>query len=63
MDRKAEAQFVATVFHQAPAIDGVAQLSVVGSVSGNYESCWQQSKALVKFPVLQFKEIHHGQKC
>lgn len=63
MARKAEATFTATVFHQAPAIDGVAQLSVVGSVSGTHGECWTQAKALVKFPVLQMKEIHHGQKC
>ena len=63
MARKAEAQFVATVFHQAPAHDGQAQLSVVGSVSGNHDSCWHQAKAITKFPVIQFKEIHHGQKC
>ena len=63
MARKTEAVFTATVFRQSPAVDGVAQLSVVGSVSGNYESCWQQSKELVRFPVLQLKEIHHGQKC
>ena len=63
MARKAEAQFVATVFHQAPAHDGVAQLSVVGSVSGTHGECWQQAKAITKFPVIQFKEIYHGQKC
>ena len=63
MARKAEATFTATVFHQAPAVDGVAQFNVVGSVSGNYDSCWQQAKAITRFPVIQFKEIHHGQKC
>ena len=63
MARKAEAQFVATVFHQAPAHDGLAQFNVVGSVFGTHSECWTQAKALVKFPVLQMKEIHHGQKC
>ena len=63
MARKAEATFTATVFHQAPAHDGQAQLSVVGSVSGTHGECWTQAKAITKFPVIQFKEIHHGQKC
>ena len=62
MARKAEAQFVATVFHQAPAHDGQAQLSVVGSVSGTHAECWQQAKAITKFPVIQFRELNHGQK-
>ena len=63
MARKAEAVFTATVFHQAPAHDGQAQLSVVGSASGTHAEIWQQAKAITKFPVIQFKEIHHGQKC
>ena len=57
MARKTEALFVATVFHQAPAVDGVAQLSVVGSVKGTHAECWQQAKAITKYPVIQFKEI------
>ena len=63
MARKVEAQFVATVFQQSPAVEGVAQLSVVGSVSGTHGECWTQAKAIARFPVIQFKEIHHGQKC
>ena len=63
MARKAEAQFVATVFRQSPAVDGVAQFSVAGSVSGTHGECWRQAKAITKFPVIQFKEVNHGQKC
>ena len=63
MARKAEAQFVATVFRQSPAVDGVAQLSVVGSVSGTHAECWKQAKAITRFPVIQFRELNHGQKC
>lgn len=59
MARKTEALFVATVFHQAPAIDGVAQLSVVGSVSGTHDECWKQAKEMTRFPVIQFKEVNH----
>ena len=63
MARKTEALFVATVFQQSPAHDGVAQLSVVGSVKGTHAECWQQAKAITRFPVIQFQEVHHGKKC
>lgn len=54
MNRKAEARFVATVFHQAPAVNEQAQLSVVGSVEGTHAECWKQAKAITKYPVLEF---------
>jgi hypothetical protein len=56
-------QYQATVEQQHPAVDGVANLSVVGHVAGTYESCWQQAKEITKFPVIQFRELNHGQKC
>lgn len=49
--------FKATVYRQAPAIEGVAQFTVVGHVAGTHEECWQQGKALVQYPVLQFSEV------
>jgi hypothetical protein len=54
MARKAEATFTATVFHQSPAADGVAQLSVVGKVYGTCQQCWDDAKKLTRFPVLEF---------
>lgn len=59
MARKTEALFVATVFQQSPAVEGVAQFSVVGSVKGTHSECWQQAKAICRFPVIQFKEVNH----
>ena len=53
-------QFEANVFRQEPAINEVAQLSVVGFVFGTHEECWTQAKALVKHPVLELKEITYG---
>ena len=55
-------QFEANVFRQEPAINEVAQLSVVGFVFGTHEECWTQAKALVKHPVLELKELDHVAK-
>ncbi len=52
--------FKATVYRQAPAIEGVAQLFVVGHVSGSHEDCWQQAKEITAFPVLELKEVQGG---
>ena len=57
MVRKAAKNYTATVFLQAPAINEVAQLSVVGKVSGTYNECWAQAKEMTQFPVIQFKEM------
>ena len=43
MARKAEATFTATVFHQAPAVDGVAQFSEL------VRDAWGRLIALVQF--------------
>ena len=63
MRRKTEPLFTATVFRQLPAEQEQANLSVVGRVIGTYYECWQQAKAITQSPVIQFKEIRHGQKC
>ena len=55
-------QFEANVFRQEPAINEVAQLFAVGFVFGSHEECWKQAKALVKHPVLEFKELDHVAK-
>lgn len=60
MARKAEAQFVATVFRQDPATDGAVNFCVVGSVSGTHGECWSQAKEITKFPVIQFKEVNNA---
>lgn len=57
MNRKAVKHYTATVFRQAPAINEQAQFIVVGHVAGTHEECWQQGKALVQYPVLQFSEV------
>ena len=56
-------QYSATVEQQHPAMDGVANLIVVGQTFGTHDECWNAAKAMTKFPVIQFKEVHHGQKC
>ena len=56
-------QFEGTVFKQHPAQSENALFSVVGHVFGSHDECWTQAKAMTKFPVIQFKEIHHGTKC
>lgn len=56
-------QFEATVEQQLPAVDGVAVFRVVGHAFGTHDECWKQGKAMTKFPVIQFKELHHGTQC
>ncbi len=52
--------YTATVFRQAPAVHEQAQFFVVGRVAGTHEQCWQQAKALVQYPVLQFSEVQNA---
>lgn len=59
-------QYSATVEQQLPAQNEVAQLRVVGHVTGDHEQCWQQAKKMTRFPVITFREIkdaHHGTQC
>ena len=51
--------YTAVVFRQAPAVNEQAQFTVVGRVAGSHDECWQQAKALVQYPVLQFSEVQH----
>ena len=50
-------QYSATVEQQLPAQNEVAQLRVVGSVTGDHEECWQQAKRITQHPILTFREI------
>ena len=56
-------QFEAVVERQDPARNEVAQLTVVGQTFGSYEQCWNAAKKMTRFPVITFKEIHHGTQC
>lgn len=56
-------QYQATVEQQHPAMDGVANLRVVGQTFGTYEEVWNAAKKMTRFPVITMKEVHHGQKC
>ena len=67
-------QFVAIVYKQHTPIpngktftyegekllDHTANLKEVGKVTGSWEECWKQAKEMVPFPVVEFKEVHHG---
>ena len=50
-------QYSATVEQQLPAQNEVAQLRVVGHVTGDHEECWQQAKRITPHPILTFREI------
>jgi len=50
-------QYSATVEQQLPAQNEVANLKVVGHVTGDHEECWQQAKRIVTHPILTFREI------
>ena len=52
-------QFTAVVEQQLPATNEVANLKVVGSVSGTQAECWQQAKRITPHPILTFKELNH----
>jgi len=52
--------FKATVYRQAPAIEGVAQFTVVGHVAGTHEECCKQGKEITAYPVLELKEVQGG---
>jgi len=49
--------YLATVERQDPAVNEVAQLTVVGRVTGTMDECWKQAKAMTRFPVIRFQEI------
>ncbi len=54
-------QYSATVEQQLPAQNEVAQLRVVGSVTGTQQQCWEQAKRIVTHPILTFREISNVQ--
>lgn len=56
-------QFEAVVEEQHPARNEVAQLTVVGRCFGSHEEVWQAAKKMTRFPVITFKEVHHGTQC
>jgi hypothetical protein len=53
-------QYEAKVEQQLPAVDGVANLKVVGRVFGSHQDCWTQAKRITVHPILTLRELNYG---